>query len=118
MPIYEYLCEDCGKKSSFLILKIGEPFKETCRKCGSKNLTRVLSRFAAVRSEESRLESLADPGKWGNLDENDPKSMVKFMKKMGREMGDEAGEDFDQMIEEAEEEAYKGTARDDSDNEL
>lgn len=108
MPIYEYVCKDCGKRNSFLILKIGGPFEEKCRKCGSSNLTRIMSRFAAVRSEESRLESLADPSKWGDLDENDPKSMVKFMKKMGKEMGEEVGEDFDQMIEEAEQEACKG----------
>ncbi|MFQ5825030.1 MAG: FmdB family zinc ribbon protein [bacterium] len=108
MPIYEYVCEDCGKRNSFLIMITGRPFAEKCRKCGSSNLTRIMSRFAAVRSEESRLESLADPSKWGDLDENDPKSMVKFMKKMGKEMGEELGEDFDQMIEEAEQEAYKG----------
>lgn len=106
MPIYEYFCQDCGKRSSFLIMKLEQPFEEKCRKCGSSNLTRIMSRFATVRSEESRLESLADPSKWGDLDENDPKSMVKFMKKMGKEMGEDLGEDFDQMIEEAEEEAY------------
>jgi len=68
-----------------------------------------MSRFCAVRSEESRMESLADPSKWGDLDENDPKSMVKFMKKMGRELGDELGEDYDQLIEEAEQEAANAT---------
>ncbi len=108
MPIYEYRCEDCGKKSSFLVLKIGVPFQGKCAHCGSKNLTSVISRFALIRSEESRLESLADPSKWGDVDENDPKSISRWMKKMGREMGEELGEDFDQMVEEAEEEAAKG----------
>ncbi|MFQ5825125.1 MAG: zinc ribbon domain-containing protein [bacterium] len=106
MPIYEYICQDCGKRSSFLILKIGQPFEATCRKCGSAKLTRAMSRFATLRSEESRLESLADPSKWGDLDENDPKSMAKFMKKMGKEMGEDLGDDFDQIIEEAEQEAH------------
>ena len=110
MPIYEYLCQDCGKKNSFLIMKIGEPFEGKCRKCGGTHLTRVMSRFAAVRSEESRLESLADPSKWGELDENDPKSMVKFMKKMGKEVGEDLGEDFDQAIEEAEQDAYNSAS--------
>lgn len=117
MPIYEYVCEACGRKSSFLILKVSEAADRTCRKCGSPRLQRIMSRFAAVRSEESRLESLADPSKWGDLDENDPKSMVKFMKKMGQEMGEDLGEDFDEMIEEAEEEASKGDAAE-SDGEL
>ena len=94
MPIYEYVCQSCGKRNSFFVL-INECWSPKCNHCSSTELRRIMSRFAAPRSEESRLESLADPGKWGDLDENDPKSMVKFMKKMGREMGDELGEDYD-----------------------
>jgi len=54
-----------------------------------------------VKSEESRLESLADPSKFGDLDENDPKSVARFMKRMGKELGEDLGEDFDQMVDEA-----------------
>jgi len=54
-----------------------------------------------VKSEESRLESLTDPSKFGDLDENDPKSVARFMKRMGKELGEDAGEDFDQMVDEA-----------------
>ncbi len=50
------------------------------------------------------MESLADPSKWGGLDEKDPKSMAKWMKKMGKEMGEDMGEDMDQMVDEAMEE--------------
>ncbi len=118
MPIYEYVCQSCGKKINFLVLN-QESFSPKCNKCGSVDLRRIMSRFCAVRSEESRLENLADPSKWGDIDENDPKSMVKFMKKMGRELGDELGEDYDQLIEEAEEEAAKSaTGGSDSDEEL
>jgi hypothetical protein len=67
-------------------------------------MTRVLSRVKVIRSEESRMESLADPSKWGGLDENDPKSMAKWMKRMGKEMGEDMGEDVDQMVDEAMEE--------------
>ena len=104
MPIYEYVCQQCGKKLSFLVLNV-QHFSPKCNQCSSTDLRRVMSRFSAVRSEESRLENLADPGKWGDLDESDPKSMVKLMKKMGRELGDEVGEDYDQLIAEAEQEA-------------
>jgi putative FmdB family regulatory protein len=115
MPIYEYVCQSCKKKLNFLVLN-SETFSPKCNKCGSTDLRRIMSRFAAVRSEESRIENLADPSKWGNLDENDPKSMVKFMKKMGRELGDEMGEDYDQLIEEAEQEAANAS-NDKSDSE-
>ncbi len=67
-------------------------------------MSRVLSRVRVIRSEESRMESLADPSKWGDIDEKDPKSMAKWMKKMGKELGEDMGEDVDQMVDEAMEE--------------
>lgn len=60
-----------------------------------------MSRFATVKSEEARLESLADPSSLGDLDENDPSSVARFMKKMGRELGEDLGDDFDSAVDEA-----------------
>ncbi|MBM4322953.1 MAG: zinc ribbon domain-containing protein [Deltaproteobacteria bacterium] len=104
MPIYEYRCEECGKISEFLVIRTDEKSIPLCKRCKSKKMTRVLSRVRVIRSEESRMESLADPSKWGDLDEKDPKSMAKWMKKMGKEMGEDMGEDVDAMVEEAMEE--------------
>jgi hypothetical protein len=64
-------------------------------------MIRLISRVARVRSEERRLESLADPSKLSGLDENDPASMARWMKRMGKELGEDVGEDFDSMVEEA-----------------
>ncbi len=100
MPIYEYRCEACGRTSEFLLMKIDEKLAPQCKRCGSKKMVRVLSRVRVVRSEESRMEGLADPSKWGGLDENDPQSMAKWMKRMGQEMGEDVG-DVDQMMDEA-----------------
>jgi putative FmdB family regulatory protein len=102
LPIYEFRCRDCGKKSTFLTLSVASSFDPKCKKCGSSNLDKLVSRIAVSRSEESRLESLADPSKLAGLDENDPKSLARWMKKMGKEMGEDMGEDFDQSVEEAE----------------
>ena len=44
------------------------------------------------------MEALANPSHLGDLDEQDPKSMARFMKKMGREMGEDLGDDFDEAI--------------------
>jgi putative FmdB family regulatory protein len=116
MPIYEFRCDDCGKISEFLLMRIGETFTPQCKKCKSKKMSRVLSRVKVVRSEESRMESLADPSKWGGLDEKDPKSMAKWMKKMGKEMGEDMGEDVDQMVDEAmEEERASGSGKEGED---
>jgi putative FmdB family regulatory protein len=108
LPIYEYRCRDCGKKSTFVTLSVKSALEPKCKKCGSSNLEKLISRVAVSRSEESRMESLADPTKLAGLDEKDPKSIARWMKKMGKEMGEEVGEDFDQSIDEAIEETEKG----------
>ena len=108
MPIYEYRCRDCGRKSVFITLSVKSALEPKCKKCRSLNLEKLVSRVAFSRSEESRLDSLADPSKLSGLDEKDPKSVARWMKKMGKEMGEDIGEDFDQSIDEAMEEAESG----------
>jgi len=101
MPIYEFLCVDCGKKSTFITLSVGRALDPRCKACGSSNLKKLVSRVAVFRSEGSRLENLADPSNLAGLDENDPKSVARWMKKMGKEMGDDLGDGFDQEIDQA-----------------
>jgi putative FmdB family regulatory protein len=106
MPIYEYRCESCKKLSSFLLLRATEEFEPHCKACGSKEVSKLISRVSILRSEEKRMESLLDPSKFSDLDENDPKSIERTMKRMGRELGDELGEGFGESMEEAMEEGY------------
>lgn len=110
MPIYEYRCSVCGKKSEFITFRISEAVSGVCRHCGSDSTRRVPSRVRVRLSEETRLERLADPSRFSGLDENDPKSMARFMKTMTQEMGDDLGEDMDvdAMVEEAMEEEARG----------
>jgi len=67
-------------------------------------MDRIPSRVRVRMSEETRMERLTDPSRLGSLDENDPKSMARWMKKMGHEMGDDFEGDVDSMVEEAMEE--------------
>ena len=101
MPIYEYRCEACGRVSSFLLLRVSEEVNPFCKQCGSKEVTRIISRVAVLKSEEQRMESLLAPSKFSDLDENDPASIERVMKKMGRELGDELGQGFEESMEEA-----------------
>jgi putative FmdB family regulatory protein len=100
MPIYEYRCRACGKKMSALVLSRSREVDVRCTHCGSADLERLWSRFSSPKSEEARMESLADPSALAGLDENDPRSVAKFMKKMGREMGEDVGGDIEQAMEE------------------
>ena len=98
MPIYEYRCQDCQKRNTYLLLTANAA-TPSCKHCGSSKLERLMSRFAAPKSEEARMEALADPSKFGDLDENDPASMARFMKKMGKEMGEDFGDEMDEAME-------------------
>ena len=104
MPIYEYLCSDCRRRSSMLVLSVKSAASINCPHCGSSQVERVMSRFATPQSEESRLESLTDPAILGGLDEQDPKSMARFMKQLGNEMGEDVG-DVEGMMEVSPDEA-------------
>jgi putative FmdB family regulatory protein len=97
MPIYEYRCAECHKRSSFLVLSRSTESSLRCSHCQSLRLERLLSRFASPKSEEARMESLADDSALAGLDENDPGSMERLMKRMGNEMGAEAGDDLEAM---------------------
>ncbi|MDG2198339.1 MAG: zinc ribbon domain-containing protein [SAR324 cluster bacterium] len=44
MPLYEYACEDCGKKCEVL-QKIYESNPQNCPNCGKLALQRVVSNF-------------------------------------------------------------------------
>jgi putative FmdB family regulatory protein len=102
MPIYEFRCSRCGRKSEYITLRVSETFSPVCKHCSSEEVARVPSRVRVRLSEETRLERLADPSRFAGLDENDPKSMAKWMKEMGREMGDDlGGEDVDALVDEA-----------------
>src|ERR1035441_2405578 len=82
MPIYEYRCEKCRRTTSVLTMRVSEKVNAVCTHCGGKKMRRLMSRFAMPRSEESRMESLADPSKMGDIDENDPKSVARTMKRL------------------------------------
>jgi putative FmdB family regulatory protein len=100
MPIYEFECRTCHRKTTALVMVRERVGDVRCRHCGGADLERLWSRFASPKSEEARMESLADPSAMAGLDENDPRSVAEFMKRMGREMGEDMGEDIDQAIEE------------------
>jgi putative FmdB family regulatory protein len=101
MPIYEYECRGCHRRVSVLVRSLSGGPSPRCPRCDSAELTRLMSRFATVKSEDARLESIADPAQYGDLNENDPQSVARFVKRMGTEMGEDLGEDLDAAMDEA-----------------
>ncbi len=100
MPIYDYRCSECGRRFELIIASIESKPAEACPQCGSVDIVRMISRFRVVKSLESRLESLADPAALGDIDENNPESMLRWAKKLNRAVGDDLGEDLEGIMEE------------------
>ncbi len=44
------------------------------------------------------MESLADPSSLSGLDENDPKSVARWMRRMSGEMGEDLGDEFHEVV--------------------
>ena len=99
MPFYEYRCNDCH--NFIRVFYSYEEFDEAipeCSKCGSSDLKRLISRVALSKSEESRLESMDPDSMMAGLDEEDPRSLGKFMRKMSSEMGEDLGDEFEEVV--------------------
>lgn len=101
MPLFEFRCADCAKQFTFLSGVIVENSEPSCPRCGSTQLKKLISRIARGRSEDERMESIAD--RLENADTDDPRDLRRFAREMGREMSAETGEDMtdelEQMIE-------------------
>ena len=98
MPIYEYRCQDCGRKLSVFWRSRAQVKTPTCRRCGSTNMHRLVSRVRVIRSEESRMDDMTDDAMLADIDENDPRSLGRWMRKMSQEMGEELGPEFDEIV--------------------
>jgi putative FmdB family regulatory protein len=99
MPIYEYRCSDCGGYLSLLVRGFTSPTDLRCPRCQSDRMRKLVSRFAVLRSEDDRLERLADPSALGDVDENDPRSVARWARRMGQEVGEDLGDEFHEMVD-------------------
>jgi putative FmdB family regulatory protein len=72
MPLYEFLCLDCTKRSTVLVLSLAGQAPASCSHCTSARVERILSQFASPKSEEARLNASLDLNNLAGLNEIDP----------------------------------------------
>jgi putative FmdB family regulatory protein len=99
MPNYPYRCLNCQKRFEVFMTysEYGNKLVH-CPNCQSENVIRRINRVRIARSDESRLENLADPSALEGL-EDDPKALGRMMRQMGSEMGEELGPEFDEVVD-------------------
>lgn len=98
MPTYEYRCLKCSKKFDVRMNYSDYGKKEVlCPHCGSSRVTRKIGRIRIAKSDESRLESMADPAALAGI-EDDPRAMGKMMRQMSSQMGEDMGPEFNEVV--------------------
>lgn len=99
MPAYPYRCSTCQHHFEIYLTYQEYGQKQVhCPKCGGEQVDREIHPVRIARSEESRLESLADPGQLSGIEE-DPQALGKMMRRMSQELGEEMGPEFDEVVD-------------------
>lgn len=99
MPIYEYTCGDCRRRSRIhLSYAEYDRATPTCPHCGRAALKRRVGRVAVARSEGSRLDELMTGDSLDGL-EDDPRAMGRFMREMSQEMGEDMGDELTEVAD-------------------
>ena len=99
MPTYDFICLDCQQRFDvFLTYSEYGKKKVNCTNCGSEHIRRRMTKVRIAKSDESRLENIADPSALAGM-ENDPKALGQMMRKMGKEMGEDVPPEFDDVVD-------------------
>ncbi|NJC96664.1 MAG: FmdB family transcriptional regulator [Anaerolineales bacterium] len=100
MPTYDFICNNCNQRFD-VFLTFAEYGKKAvkCEHCGSKNVRRRMTKVRVAKSEESRMESMADDFSGFEGLEDDPKAMGRMMRKMGKEMGEDLPSEFNEVVD-------------------
>jgi putative FmdB family regulatory protein len=87
VPIYEFRCNACRRRTSVFTRSIGAPVAAVCEHCGSADVSRLISRVTVVRPEGDSFENF-DESSLADVDENDPRSMARWVRKMSQQTGE------------------------------
>ncbi len=70
-----------------------------CSHCESENVRRRMTRVRIAKSDDSRMESMANDFPGFDGIEDDPKALGQMMRKMGAETGEHLPAEFDEVVD-------------------
>jgi len=104
MPVYEFHCRNCNNKFNILVKNIAEPLTAECSACGSRDVERVISRFAYHKSTETIWEESGKPQFSPGPDYyKDPRNIGRWTEKKFSEVGLEVPPEIKEDIQAARE---------------
>jgi putative FmdB family regulatory protein len=100
MPTYDFICNDCQQRFDVFQTFVEYGKKPvSCPHCKSKKVRRRMTKVRIAKSEDTRMESMADDFSGFEGLEDDPQAMGRMMRKMGKEMGEELPPEFDEVVD-------------------
>lgn len=100
MPLYEYRCLQCQRKSTILVRTPQAEVNPGCGICGNAKTIRVMSRVAVHKSWGDSMNLASDEDFPEDMNQQNPKEVAQWMRRMQDESGEELSPEFDEMIEE------------------
>jgi putative FmdB family regulatory protein len=102
MPIFEYECARCRRVSSHVVMGSSRRRERiACPECGAVRMKRVMSSFAVLESESSRLASFDASKPRDESFYRDSRNVGMWAKKRAKEMGVDLGPKFEATVEKA-----------------
>ena len=102
MPIYEFNCQNCHRRLSFLVRDISTPSISKCSFCGNHDLSRVISGFTYHKSLKTVWEESGQPKVHPGDDYyKDPRNIGRWVEKRFQDMGQDIPSQIEDKIQAA-----------------
>jgi putative FmdB family regulatory protein len=99
MPVYEYRCNKCQRRLSLYVRGFSETPEPVCTACGSKEVSRLFSTFATIKTDKDVYDDLLNDNELvKRMMADDPGAMLEWSRKMeGTEA--EKNPEYEEVIE-------------------
>lgn len=104
MPVYEYRCGSCGRRSTRLFKTLASVTVPDCPHCSEQALERLISRPTLLRgnvggtgdeyggSDDEMAKLMPD------LESGDPRSLARMTRQMSEEMGEDIPGEYEGVL--------------------
>jgi putative FmdB family regulatory protein len=98
VPIFEFRCQACNHKFATLVGMVAENSDTSCPKCKSSITSKLVSRVAKFRTEEGRIDEMAD--RLETMDEPEAGSQMRdLLRELGKASDDDVSDEMEDMFE-------------------
>lgn len=100
MPTYDFVCNACHQRFDvFMTFSEYGNKKVFCSHCNSEDVRRRMTKVRIAKSEESRMESMAENFAGFENMQQDPQALGAMMRNMSTQMEQNLPPEFDEVVD-------------------